>query len=481
MSLNKKIISGSLWSLVGSSGYQLSGLIIFIILSRILSPVDFGTAALAIIFVELTNVLVRFGLEQIVIRSTDGEQEEVLNHVFITTLLLGITTCAIFFFTSSYLELFFDAPGLAISLQILSIIPVMQALSTTPTGILRRNFKFKALALRLLVSSVISGSIAIYLAYNGFGFYSLIIQKIISTSLDLFLVWKSITWRPTFKINYSAIMDMLKQGRPIVLSALIGQSIFRFVELLIGFFLGVAALGSFKIAGKLLDAIVQFTIKPIVDVAYSAFANLKDSPDKLEECYLNFITTCTIFSFPAFVGALVIGSDMVNLIFGKQWETSGIIFSILCLGGMSASLNYFFAQLCHATRNSHIPFRVRIIEFIVVLSLVSIFAQFSIYHVVYSNVAVASIIGLGMLIILKRKFSFSIRRIVNSIFPSLFCALLMGIVVYACLQTQINSFKPIIKVVISIVIGFSVYALFYRIIFPKKVSEIVLNVKKLRS
>lgn len=481
MSLNKKIINGSLWSLLGSSGYQLSGLVIFIILSRILSPVDFGTAALAIIFVELTNVLVRFGLEHVVIRSAEKDHDYVQNAVFVTTLLLGVITCSIFLFASPYLEAFFDAPGLAVSLQILSIVPVMQGLATTPNGILRRNFKFKALAIRLLASSIISGSIAIILACNGFGFYSLIIQKIISTSLDLLLYWLSISWRPTFKCSYSSIISMLKQGRPIVLSALIGQSIFRFVELLIGFFLGVAALGSFKIAGKLLDAIVQFTIKPIVDVSFSAFANLKDSPTKLEDCYLNFITTCTLFSFPAFIGALVIGSDMVDLIFGKQWETSGAIFSILCLGGISASLNYFFAQLCHATRNSHIPFRVRIIEFIAVLTLVGIFAQFSIYHVVYSNVAVSTCICIGMLVILQRKFSFSLSRISKNILPSFISALFMGGVVSLCLQTSLNSLTPILKVVISIVGGCTIYILFYRFVFPKKVASMITNIKKLRS
>jgi len=481
MTLNKKILKGSIWSLIGNSSYQLSGLIIFVVLSRILSPVDFGTAALAIIFVELTNVLVRYGLVEVVVRNTKSTDNSIENNAFMATLLLGVITSVLLLIMSPYLESFFDAPGLAISLQILSVVPVMQALSTTPEGLLRRKFKFKALAIRLLGSSLFAGLVAIYLAYNHFGFYSLIIQKIISTALSLILVWKGVKWRPSCNTSYQSIISILREGQPIVLSSLIGQGIFRFVELIVGFFLGVAALGYLKIAGKLLDVIVQFTIKPIVDVSFSAFANLKDSPDKLESCYLNFVTTCAIFALPAFVGTFIIGSDLVKLIFGVQWSISGQLLSILCLGGMSVTLNYFFGQLCHATKKSHIPFRIRIIEFIVVLTLVSISAQFSIYHVVYSIILVATFISVTMLIILKSNFLFSVSQIFKEIIPSFFSALFMGIVLYNSLQTQLGSFEPIIKVISSVIIGCISYVLFYRVFFPKKISEIILNLKKLRT
>ena len=467
MTLNKKIVNGSIWSLIGNSSYQLSGLLIFIILSRILSPVDFGTAALAIVFIELCNVFVCYGLVEIVVRNINATDNSIENNAFIATLLLGIIISALLVALSPFFERYFDAPGLAISLQILSLVPVMQALSTVPEGILRREFKFKALAIRLLSSSIFSGSVAIFLAYKNFGFYSLIIQKILSTAILLILVWKSVKWRPIFRVVFSDIIAILKQGHPILFSSLIGKSIFRFIELIVGYFLGVAVLGYLKIASKLLDAIVQFTIKPIVDVSFSAFANLKETPAKLEECYLNFINISTIFSFPAFIGALVIGSDMVNLIFGPQWEVSGVIFSILCLGGVSASLNYFFSQLCHATHNSHIPFRIRMIEFIVIITLVSFSARFSIYYVAYSNVAVATLISFSMLLVLKKKFLFSITKIIKSIFPSFLCALFMGIVLYLCLQNPLNNFEPFIKVIISIFIGSVLYILFYRIIFPE--------------
>jgi teichuronic acid exporter len=480
MSLNKKIINGSIWGMIGSASYQLSGLIIFIIISRILSPVDFGTAALAIVFVELTNTLVRYGLIQVIIRSTKNNTDNIENNVFMTTLILGIITSLLFIVTAPYLESIFDAPGLAISLQILSIVPIMQALSTIPEAILRKEFKFKLLAIRLLGSSTIAGIIAIYLAYNDYGFYSLIIQKILSATFALLLVWRGITWRPSLKISFINFKLTLKQGQPILASALIGQSIFRFVELIIGFFLGVVALGYFKIAGKLLDVIVQFTLKPIVDVSLSAFSTLKNEPVELEKCYLNFVKVCSVFSFPAFVGTYVVGPETVVLLFGEKWEDSIPILQILCIGGMSATLNYFFGQLCHATNNSHIPFKIRTVEFSVAMVLVLIASQYSIYYVAMANVFVAALITSVMLIVLHKLFLFKISNLLKNIMPSLISSILMGFTIYIALQSVLQDMDSIIKVFCGIVLGCISYALFYRVFFPKEVTAIFVNIKKLR-
>lgn len=478
MTLKNKIVSGSIWSFIGNVSFQLSGLVIFIILSRILSPVDFGTAALAIVFVELTNTIVRYGLVEVVVRNKNNSNVE--NSIFFATLLIGIASSLFFIFASTYLEVLFEAPGLAISLQILSIVPVMQALSTVPEGLLKRDFKFKALAIRLLFSSLFSGAVAIYLAYANYGFYSLIIQKILSIFLSLLLLWKAISWSPVLSLSVSGILNTLKQGQPILLSSLIGQSIFRFVELIIGFFLGVVALGYFKIAGKLLDVIVQFTIRPIVDVSFSAFANLQDNVNELEACFTKFITTTALFALPIFVGGFVIGDEMVYLVFGDKWSESGVIFSILCLSGFSASLNYFFAPLCHSTHNSHIPFRLRIVEFVVVISLVSIFSQYSIYHVAYSNVVTATILSLSMLIILQKKFTFSVSEIFKKLLPSITSSLIMGGVIVLALRFILLGMDVIPKVSLIVLIGAMSYLLIYRLLFPKALSGIISNIKSLR-
>ena len=477
MTLNDKIVKGSIWSLIGTSGYQIFGLIIFVTPSRILTPVDFGTAALAIVFVELCNVIISFGLVEVIVRTQQHKNIE--NDVFIITLVLGTLVCLLFLCTAPFLEHLFSSPGLAVSLQCLAIVPFMQGLAVVPEGILRREFKFKALAIRVLGSSVVAGIIAIILAFNGFGFYSLIIQRIISTLFSLLLVWKGISWKPKCQFKHVHFMSVLKQGQPIMFNLLIGQGIFRFVELIIGFCLGPVVLGYFKIAGKLFDVIVQFMLKPIVDVSYSAFSNLKHETVKLENCYLNFIKTCSIVAFPAFMGVALIGPESVELFFGNKWAVSGNILQILCLGGISATLNWFFGPLCNATDNSQIPYKVRMFEFCLILSLVYITSQYSIYYVAFASVSVAALITIIMLKLISRLFSITMLDIIKQLMPSLISSLIMGSMVYICMLYMPEDVYPLLRLSVFVLVGVITYLIINFVFFPAHIADLSSQFKKL--
>jgi O-antigen/teichoic acid export membrane protein len=263
-------------------------------------------------------------------------------------------------------------------------------------------------------------------------------------------------------------------------SALIGQGIFRFVELIIGFFLGPVVLGYFKIAGKLFDVIVQFMLKPIVDVSFSAFSNIRDDKKKLEKCYLNFIKTCSIVAFPAFVGISVVGPEAVILFFGEKWAVSGNVLQILCIGGLSATLNWFFAPLCNATNNSKIPYKIRLFEFSLVISLVALCAQFSIYFVIAANVFVAALITVIMFVILSQKFSFSILNIIKQLTPSLISSLIMGIGVYLCSLFIPIAIHPILRLIILVCVGGGSYLAINLVLFPAHISDLLNQLKKLK-
>ena len=68
--VRRTAISGFIWTLVQNLGTQISGLVVFIVLARLLSPTDFGLVAIANTFIifltlftgaALTAALVQIG------------------------------------------------------------------------------------------------------------------------------------------------------------------------------------------------------------------------------------------------------------------------------------------------------------------------------------------------------------------------------------------------------------------------------------
>jgi O-antigen/teichoic acid export membrane protein len=137
--LKEKVLSGSIWSLVGSSGQQVFGLTVFIMLSRSLEPKDFGMLALALVFVEIIGLVNALGLEKILIR------ERTLttltkDTIFWIVVCLGATASAIVYTFSANIAHFLDIPDLTHIIAALSILPFLNSLSISPTGWQDRHY-----------------------------------------------------------------------------------------------------------------------------------------------------------------------------------------------------------------------------------------------------------------------------------------------------------------------------------------------------
>jgi O-antigen/teichoic acid export membrane protein len=61
MSIKRRVLSASLWSLVGGGGHQAISFFVFIYLARQLSPADIGLMAFAMVFLDVLAAVSRFG------------------------------------------------------------------------------------------------------------------------------------------------------------------------------------------------------------------------------------------------------------------------------------------------------------------------------------------------------------------------------------------------------------------------------------
>jgi O-antigen/teichoic acid export membrane protein len=175
-----------------------------------------------------------------------------------------------------------------------------------------------------------------------------------------------------------------------------------------------------------------------------------------------------------------VGPEAVILFFGEKWAISGSILQILCIGGVSATLNWFFAPLCNATENSNIPYKIRLFEFALVISLVAIGAQFSIFFVIAANVFVAALITVIMFIVLRKKFLFSIANIIKKLMPSLLTSLIMGICIYSCNLLLPVGMHAILKLGALIFIGVLSYIVINLVLFRDHVSDLITQLKMLK-
>jgi PST family polysaccharide transporter len=151
------------WSAIQNWSSQLLSLLVFLLLARLLQPADFGLVALASVFVVVLSTLSNQGFAQAIIQRQDLEPEH-LDSAFWINNGIGAFLALGLFFSAPLLAVMFSQPELAGVLRYLSLTLIFNSLVGVHTGILSRDFHFKALALRSIFSSFVGGSVGIYMA-----------------------------------------------------------------------------------------------------------------------------------------------------------------------------------------------------------------------------------------------------------------------------------------------------------------------------
>lgn len=464
--LKQKVFNGSLWSLIGSSGNQIFGLIVFIVLSHQLSPTDFGLVAIALIAIELAGPLVNFGLTQVLVKEKKLDELMKTTVFWITACLGACASLGIYGF-SDFIAAIFAESAVSDLLKFLAILPFLYGLSSVHNGLLERDFRFKEIATRRLAVSVVGGMLAIVLALNGSGIYSLIFQRIFSSVLNLILLWSVVKWRPSFSFSMSNAKRLSSIGIHLMGSTFLVTANNQVRDSIIGYFLGPAALGYLRVTGKLHDFVVQFTISPLVNVAFATFTSLQDDKKKLTKTYRRITQICGLLTFPSFLGLAVVAPELIIFVFGEKWAPSGLLMQILCIASLSSTLNYFFKPLMVTLDRSPLILQITLIDLIIMAITTAITAQYSLTMVVAGMVFYSSVSTVIRVFFIWKYLGIKVVDLFEDYIPPIVSSILMVIALLSLKSSIEMYFSQFWIISVVVFCGTAIYFITLYIIFPR--------------
>ncbi|MEB3219541.1 MAG: MOP flippase family protein [Nostocales cyanobacterium 94392] len=365
MSLREKAIKGVIWSAVESWGGRIISVSIFFLLARLLDPQSFGLVALASVFIDFVQLFIDQGFSEAIIQREELEAEH-LNSAFWINIGIGLVLTIFTLSFADFIANGFSEPALAPIIRWLSLGFVLSSLSKVQEAILQRQLDFKALATRLLISSIISGVVGVVMAFMGWGVWSLISKLLVFGVIKLFLVWWVSDWRPTLKVSLVHFKDIFSFGINIL-----GWRIFNFLtrrsdDFLIGYFLGTTALGYYNVAYRLLLMITELLIGVSQRVAIPTFARLQAEPEKLRNAFYQVTQITSFISFPIFLGMAALAPQLIRLFLGEDWERSIPIMQVLAFVGILHAVSNFNDSIIFAVGKPSWNLKFKIISAIVI-------------------------------------------------------------------------------------------------------------------
>lgn len=348
MKLKQKAAKGFMWSAIQKWGRAAITGLIFIVLSRLLSPEDFGLVALAAVFTEFVEIFLDQGFSAAVIQRNNLDRKHLDTAFWISILTGGLLTVGNIA-ASGLVADFFNEPRLASVISWLSLGYIVNALSTTQLAILQRNMAFKSLARRSLAATTIGGVVGIGMALAGFGVWSLVGQNLARGLAAAIILWGSSDWRPGFNVSLQHYKELFHFGVSVVGNNLLNVSIRHADDFLIGYYLGPTLLGFYTVGYRLLLIIIRLVTEITNTVAFPAFARIQDDPERMRRAFYKVTQYTSLLSFPIFIGLAVLAPEVVPVVFGAKWAPSIPVMQVLALIGVLQSVMFFNGSVLRAS------------------------------------------------------------------------------------------------------------------------------------
>ena len=429
MTLKQRTVSGLLWSFIDNIATVGITFLVGIVLARLLTPKEFGLIGMLTIFIAISQSFIDSGFRQALIRKQNCTDSD-YSTVFYFSLAISIFAYLILFLGANAIGVFFNEPDLKPLIRVLGLGLIINALAIIQSTILTKLIDFKLQAKISLISSVIAGIISIYMAYTGWGVWSLVASSIIRNSVTSILLWIWSTWTPTLVFSIQSFIELFAFGSKLLASGLI-DTIYRNVYyIVIGKYFNSAELGYYTRADQF-QGLPSSNLQSIIGrVSYPVLLTIQGDILRLKHAYKNIIRSTMLITFVLMLGLAATARPMVLTLIGDKWEPCIIYLQLMCFVGMFYPLHALNLNMLQIQGRSDLFLRLEIIKKILAIPVIFIAIVYGIKSMIISMIILSLIAYYLNSYWSGRLIGYSFVEQLKDIVPSLILALIISAITF---------------------------------------------------
>ena len=452
-----KVFTGVIWASVQRFGTMIISFVTNIVLARLLTPDDFGTIGMLLLFLAIANTFVDSGFGSALIQKKDANQTD-FSTVFFINLELSVVVYAILFWGAPLVARFYDVDILRPLLRAQGLVLILHAFSIIQTAILRKKMDFRKLSICNLVGNIVGSIVGIGAALMDYGVWSLVIRTLVVGLVTSLLLWIISKWKPLLIFSKQSFKELFGFG---------------------GFML-LSSLGHYTQARQLRNIASDSISSVITQVLYPDFSNNQNDNNTLSS-RLNFsILTISFLTVAIMAICIVTAKPLILLLYGEKWLDCVPYFQLLCVGGCFVSLQDVNINLIAAKGKSKTLFLCNLCKIIVFCLLMVAGAKIGgIYGLLISMIIYAFIAFLVFAALSTHYLKSTIWGQLWGIVQCLLLASIPLVATYLLSQRFLLDLPNIVQVVIDVTV-FGIIYLAIALLTKNKALQYLLEMLKLR-
>ena len=428
-SLQDKTIDSMMWNTIDKVGSYIIVFLSNLVLARLLMPEDFGCIAMLQVFIALADILVHGGFGMALIQKKEADHID-YSSVFYVNLVISIVLYSVFFVSAPYIASFYDLPLLSKVLRIQAIVLIINSFSVVQVSILRRNLRFKELAIRNLVSSFIGLAVGIVCAYYGWGVWSLVINQLVGRTVGFLMLWYVSEWRPSFEFSFASVKTLFSFGGLMMISSLVSTLFENLQSLIIGKYFNAAELGYVNQAKKL-ENIPSGAISSVVtQVSFPVFAQIQEDRSKLRYGIQKNIMAIQYINLPMMILLIIIAEPLILLFYGQRWVICIPYFQILCLSRLISAVIPINLSIFSAKGKGRTYLFIQVIKCILAIVLIALSVKHGIYALLFAMTLIPYLEFIICSVMNKQEVGYGLFNQIRDMLPIIGIALVSGLFAY---------------------------------------------------
>lgn len=471
-----QVIQGAFWKFAERIAAQIVSLVVSIVLARLLSPSEYGTISLVMVFITIANVFVNSGFGQALIQKKDADSLD-FSSVFYFS--LGFTTILylLLFFLAVPIAKFYDMPVLVSVLRVLSLSVPIMGINSVQQAYVARRMQFKLFFYATFVGTVISAIVGILLAYSGFGVWALVAQTLTNNVIDTIVLQFSIKWRITKEFSFERIKSLLNYGWKLLLQSLILQIYASLRSLLIGKFYTTEDL-SFYTKGNQFPELISSNIDTGINTAlFPVMSKAQDSIDRVKTMARKTTDFTSYIMSPILIGFMSIAEPFISLLLTDKWLQCVPYLRICCIILLFRAPQTAILQAIKAVGRSDMVLKADIPIRIFAIIILCISLQYNVYIFAVSEIVVTVFGTILYIVVSKKIINYSGVEICKDFLVNVLMATIMGIIIWSV--GEVLNFHSLIIMFIQIVMGIIIYIFLSIITKSSSFLEMISMIKKI--
>lgn len=306
------------------------GILFSAVLSRILSPNDYGIVAIVTVFTTFFIVLSNCGLGIAVIQRKEFTQADI-NTLFSFSVYQGLALAGVFMLLAWPISIFFNDKVYIPICLILSISIFFNTVNAVPDGLLRKDKRFFLIALRLVIVTVFTYGITIVAALAGCKYYSLVIQSVASSVLIFLWNLKNVKVEFHFKLDKNTLKNISDYSGYNFLFNFVNYFTRNLDKMFIGKALGNEQLAQYNKAYHFMLYPVQNLTNVITPVLHPILSDFQNDTKAIFEKYMKIVKVLSLLGVFVTAICFTCSREIILILYGGQWNSAANCFHVLSL------------------------------------------------------------------------------------------------------------------------------------------------------